>query len=83
MIPSIELVIEVKYIRDAAHAKKIADELKVDIESYHSYPKCKNLVGFVFDPLGFIVDPDIIMNELSGPRTKGSSSFNVHIFVRR
>jgi len=83
VIPSIELVIEVKYVRDTAHARKIADELKIDIESYHSYTKCKNLVGFVFDPLGFIVDPDIIMNELSGPRTKGSSSFNVQIFVRR
>jgi len=83
VVPSIALVLETKFVRDASHARKISDELKIDIESYHSHPSCKNLVSLIYDPSAYIIDPDPISNELSGPRSKGSSHFNVQIMVRR
>lgn len=82
VIPSIETVIEVKHVRDKRHAKTVANELKVDIESYHVHPKCKALVAFVHDPEQHIVDPGPIMRDLSGRRVKGDSEFDVHVLVR-
>lgn len=83
VVPSVGVLIETKCVRDASHARKIGDELRIDIESYHSHPSCKHLIGFIYDPSAHIIDPDAISNDLSGPRSKGTSHFDVQILVRR
>jgi hypothetical protein len=82
VVPSAETVLETKIIRNASHAKSVADELKIDIESYHAHPSCKRLLALIYDPSGYIVDPAAIANELSGTRVKGDSKFEVHVLVR-
>jgi hypothetical protein len=83
VIPSAEVVIEVKYVRDKSHRKNIGDELKIDIESYHSHSACKTLLFLIYDPDSNIVDPSEITNDLSGRRIKGNSSFDVQVMVRK
>jgi hypothetical protein len=73
---------ETKIIRDAGHARRVADELKIDIESYHAHPMCKRLLAFVFDPHSHIVDPNAITKDLSGVRIKGDHKFDVQVIVR-
>jgi hypothetical protein len=82
VIPSAQTVIETKIVRDTAHGRRIADELKIDIESYHVHPACKRLIALVYDPEDHITDPAALTNELSGPRVKGASSFEVQVLVR-
>ena len=60
----------------------ISDELKVDFESYHVHPNCKTLICFVYDPNGYIFEPDIVSQELSGTRVKNKKRFEVKLFIR-
>lgn len=83
VVPSAEVVIEVKFVRDRSHGKNIGDELKIDIESYHSHAACKSLLFLIYDPEANIVDPAEISNDLSGRRVKGKSSFDVQVMVRK
>lgn len=82
VVPSADTVVEVKIVRNPAHCRSIADELKIDIESYHTHSCCKHLLALVYDPKRYIVDPAQIANELSGQRTKGTTTFEVHVLVR-
>lgn len=82
VLPSENTLIEVKYIRDSNHAKSVSDELKIDIESYHSHPACKTLLFIIYDPNNYIIDPSEIANDLSGRRVKKGSSFEVQILIR-
>ncbi len=82
VLPSEEILIETKYIRDNQHAKTIVNELMIDIESYHAYPHCKKIIFFIWDPNRYIIDPYVITNDLSGIRVKGKSQFFVRIIIR-
>jgi REase_DpnII-MboI len=82
VVPSAETVLETKKVRDGAHARTVADELKVDIESYHAHPSCKRLVALVYDPDHHLTDPAALMKELSGLRVKRASRFEVVVLVR-
>ena len=82
VISSIQTVIEVKFVRDNAHARKVADELKIDFESYHERGECSQLVAFVIDPDRRISDPEQFSLDLSGLRQKRDHSFNVSVLVR-
>jgi hypothetical protein len=81
VIPSARLLVETKFVRDRRHAKRIADELRVDIESYHHHPACGTFFGFVWDPQRFMDDPAQLEQDLSAPRTKGDASFDVVLRV--
>ena len=50
LLPTHSLVIEVKRIRDKAHAARVGTELTVDIEHYHRHPDCARLWCAVYDP---------------------------------
>lgn len=82
VIPSEGIVVEVKIVRNKSHAKSFCDELKIDIESYHSYQNCKTLFAFVFDPKSLVVDPEQISADLDGLRVKGTTSFDVRVLIR-
>ena len=81
VIPSARIVIEIKIIFEKTKTSRIVDQLKVDIESYHSHPDCSTLVGFIYNPKNATVDPEKIVRDLSGIRTKGNHVFEVVIEV--
>ena len=77
MLPDIGVVLEAKFIRDANHAKRVADELRIDFECYHDHPSCGHLLALVWDPERHIADPAQFSNDLSGLRQKNGKSFEV------
>lgn len=82
VIPDDEIVVEAKYVRDTKHATRIADELRIDFECYHSHPACKQLLVLVHDPLSHISDGVQFGNDLSGLRQKDGHVFDVMVLVR-
>lgn len=83
VLPSAGVLVETKFVRTSAHANSLANEIKIDLESYHSHPACKTILVMIYDPQSLIVDPDVLSRDLSGHRTKGSSAFDVQVMVRR
>lgn len=82
VIPQISTVIEIKYVRDHQHVKKIADELKIDFESYHVHTHCKNLIAYVWDQHNYLPDRSNFIRDLRGLRAKGNSRFTVDVVVK-
>lgn len=80
-VPSLRALVEIKYARSARHARGIADELRIDIESYHSHPACGFLFCLVWDPHDHIADPHQIERDLSASRNKGTATFDVAVRV--
>lgn len=60
--------IEIKQVGNLGEARKIADALKIDIESYHIHPACQTLISFVYDPQRCITNAPILERDLSGSR---------------
>ena len=81
IVPEAASVIEVKFVRNSQHGRTVADELKVDFESYHFHPACEHLFALVFDPGRYIRDPQLLIHDLSGLRVKAGHSFTVHVTV--
>jgi|WetSurMetagenome_2_1015567.scaffolds.fasta_scaffold273587_1 hypothetical protein len=81
VIPEHSIVIEIKIIKETSKEKSIIEELKIDFESYFTHKACKNLIAFIYDPNTVIKDPDKIINDLSGNRTKGDKTFDVFIVI--
>jgi hypothetical protein len=82
VIPSINVVIETKLVRDKTHARTVADELRVDFECYHDHPNCSELIAVCVDPGQLVADPTQFEKELSGLRKKQEHEFNVTVLVR-
>jgi CheY-like chemotaxis protein len=82
VVKGLETVIEVKMIRSKEHARRLADELDVDIRNYHTHPACKRLICFVYDPKRLISDPRRVEKDLSGETTQKGKTINVTIIVR-
>ena len=81
VIPSSSTVIECKYVRDSTHAGKIADELKIDFESYHEHPACRDLFVYIYDPNNYISDPAYFAESLGGIRQKRDHTFSVYVLI--
>jgi hypothetical protein len=81
-IPLLSIVIEIKFVRDAKHAKNIADELKIDFESYHIHQHCKTLIAYVWDGQSLVPDRSNFIKDLRGLRVKGNHRFNVEVMVK-
>jgi hypothetical protein len=82
VIPLLSIVIEIKFVRDAKHAKSVADELKIDFESYHVHPHCKTLIAYVWDGQNLVPDRSNFIKDLRGLRVKGDHRFNVEVMVK-
>jgi hypothetical protein len=82
VIPSADALIETKFVRDKAHGKQVANELRVDFESYHGHEHCRNLIAVCLDPGRHIIDPAQFERDLSGLRKKNEHEFNVTVLVR-
>lgn len=69
-------VIEVKKTRSTMKDKDLGEQLIIDIAKYKSHPDCKNLICFLYDPEGRIVNPNGIIKDLE----KNNESF-VKIYI--
>jgi len=75
------MFIEVKYVRDKGHARKMGDEITIDIHHYQSHPKCRYLVAVIYDPNRHILNPDGFISDLSKKYISGDNELDVKIFI--
>jgi len=71
------IVIEIKKTGNGLDAKKVGEELIIDIAHYRSHPDFKMLVCFVYDPENRIVNPTGLENDLS----RQSDEFVVKVLI--
>lgn len=75
-----KIVVEIKYVRDRAHARRVGQELTIDIDHYMAHPEAKELWIVVYDPRGYLQNPTSL-RELSGRRTNKGRSMEVLSYV--
>lgn len=81
LLPKYKLVIELKFVRDGNHARKIGDELIVDIDHYRRHPDCNELWCVVFDQDHLLPNAEGLKSDLEGARTTKDGTINIRIFV--
>ena len=81
LLPAHKLVVELKFVRDRAHAKKIGDELIVDIEHYRKHPDCQALWCVVYDPNHYLTNAEGLCSDLSGRRSSQDVELETKVFV--
>lgn len=81
LLPEYSLVIELKFVRDRSHAKRISDELVIDIEHYRKHPDCSKLWCVIFDADHLITNPDGLKKDLGGSRKSKDGEVMVSVFV--
>ena len=59
-----KIVCELKRVRDATHARKVGDELTIDIAHYRKHQDCKKLIAVIYDPDGQISNPDGLKTDI-------------------
>jgi hypothetical protein len=59
-----KIIIEIKKTRPSLTAKKLGDELLIDIARYKSHSDCQNLIFFIYDPEGIITNPKGLEDDL-------------------
>jgi hypothetical protein len=82
LIPSLNTVIEAKFIRDKSHGKMVAEEINDDIETYRYHPNCSNLVFFIYDPDALIPDRLKLEQHIGSVRTYGDKLLKCFSVVR-
>ena len=78
MLITEQIAIEVKMTRESLDAKKVQEQLIIDIAYYTKHPKCNQLVCFVYDPQTLITNKHAIINDLESLAT---DSFSVRVFI--
>lgn len=81
LLPAHKLVIETKIVRDRAHAKKVGDELIIDIEHYRRHPDCESLWCVVYDPDQLITNAQGLKSDLDGVRKSKDGEVVVKTFI--
>jgi len=74
-------VVELKFVRDALHAKSIGQELQIDIGHYRQHPQCQRLWCVIFDPRQSLVNSDGLRRDLEGIHRQGDKTVEVKILV--
>lgn len=65
LLPEIATVVEVKMTRPGLTARKVSDELILDIARYSSHPSCNSLHCIIYDPECTIANPRGIERDLA------------------
>ncbi|MBW2638181.1 MAG: transposase [Deltaproteobacteria bacterium] len=81
LLPAHSLVIELKFVRDRAHGKRIGDELIVDIEHYRRHPACNSLWCVVYDPEHLLTNAEGLRVDLEGARRTKDGELMVKVLV--
>lgn len=63
-LPDYSIILEVKFIRDRAHAKKVGDELVIDITHYQNHSGCEQLWIIIVDADSFLENPGGLQRDL-------------------
>lgn len=80
LLPKYKLVLELKFVRDRQHARKVGDELIIDIEHYRRHPDCDDLWCVIFDTEHLLTNADGL-KDLEGERATKDGKVLVRIFV--
>jgi hypothetical protein len=81
LLPKHKAVIELKFVRDSGHAKRIGDELIIDINHYQCHPDCEHLWCVVFDQDHLLRNAEGLKTDLSGRRSTKDGKVDVKILV--
>jgi hypothetical protein len=81
LLPAHKVVIETKIVRDRTHARRVGDELIIDIEHYRKHPACSSLWCVIYDPDELITNADGLRTDLAGPRISADGTVSVRVFV--
>ena len=81
LLPAHALVIEVKFVRDRSHGRKIGDELIIDIGHYRRHPGCNTLWCVIYDPNHFLQNGEGLAADLSGERSMPDGKVNIKVLV--
>lgn len=80
LLPAHKTVIELKFVRDAAHARRVGDELIVDVDHYRKHPDCDTLWCVIYDPEHLIRNPDGL-KDVEGSRSSKDGTVSVRVLV--
>lgn len=72
-----QIAIETKMTREGLTARKLGDELIVDIAHYQKHPDCKTLYCFVYDPDDRLLNPRGLEIDL----TRKHEKLDVKVFI--
>ena len=81
LLPTHSLVIELKFVRDQNHGKRIGDELIIDIEHYRRHPDCKFLWCVIYDPEKLLLNAEGLKTDLDGRRDTPDGTVTVNVLV--
>lgn len=81
LLPTHSLVIETKIVRDRSHARRLGDELIIDIEHYRRHPDCRALWCVVYDPDHLLTNAEGLKTDLQGVRSTPDGEVDVKVFV--
>lgn len=62
-------------------AKKIGEELTLDIDHYRKHPECDSLWCVVYDPEHLIRNPEGLKTDLEGPRSSKDGKVQIKVLV--
>lgn len=75
------IVLEVKFVRDRAHAKNIGEELILDVAHYGAHPDCKQLWCVVYDPAGHLANAEGVKADLERQHSSVAQGVSVRVFA--
>jgi hypothetical protein len=81
LLPKYKLVVELKFVRDGNHAKKIGNELIVDIGHYQRHPNCNHLWCVVFDQDHLLPNAQGLKTDLEGERSTKDGTVQIRLLV--
>lgn len=81
LLPAHRTVLELKFVRDRTHGRKIGDELIIDVEHYRRHPDCGTLWCVIYDPRHCLPNPEGLVNDLQGERKTADGTVIVKVLV--
>jgi REase_DpnII-MboI len=81
LLPKHKLVIELNFVRNKEHARKVGNELIIDIAHYEKHQGCDRLWCVVYDPDHLIVNPEGLKEDLERPRSSKEGTVQVKVLV--
>lgn len=81
LLPAHALVLEMKFVRDRGHGRKIGDELIIDIEHYRRHPRCETLWCIIYDPGNLLQNASGLISDLEGTRSSSDGIVSVKVLI--
>ena len=81
LLPAHKLVIELKFVRDRTHARKIGDELTIDIAHYRRHPDCQALWCVVYDPNCYLPNAEGLCSDLGGKSSVKNGELETTVLI--